>query len=367
MRNLTVALAERSYPIFIGQQTPLAAELVQQLTDRQVMMVTNTTVAGLYLAHYQHVFQSVARTVASCILPDGEQYKDHLHVQLIYDALLEQGFNRDCVLVALGGGVVGDMTGFAAACYQRGVKFIQIPTTLLSQVDSSVGGKTGINHPLGKNMIGAFKQPEAVWIDLTVLDTLPARELSAGLAEVIKYALLGDADFLEWLEQHMPALVARDYQLLAEAVYRCCAHKARIVAADETEQGERALLNLGHTFGHAIESALGYGAWLHGEAVAVGMIMAADLSREMGWLQAADVERVQRIIAAAGLPVNCPPIALGDFLDYMSHDKKVLNGQLRLILLRQLGQAMITRDYDAEAMGRVIMRHQHVESAVGTI
>lgn len=296
--------------------------------------------------------------MATCVLPDGEKYKNLENLNLIFDALLEAGFNRDCTVLALGGGVIGDMAGFASACFQRGVYFIQVPTTLLSQVDSSVGGKTGINHPLGKNMLGAFKQPEVVMADMAQLRTLPARELSAGLAEVIKYALLGDLEFLAWLEQHMDGLLAGDESLLAQAVYRSCAHKARIVANDEKEQGERALLNLGHTFGHAIESYLGYGKWLHGEAVATGMVMAADLSQRMGWISAEDLQRTKNIIQRAKLPISCPKIPLDEFLSYMAHDKKVLNGQLRLVLLQQLGQAVITKEFDVEKMKQVILENQ---------
>lgn len=362
-RTLHVELAQRRYPIFIGQHLPLEQLLAPYMSHKQVMIVTNDTIAPLYLRDYSDAMQPIAKTVAHCILPDGEAFKDFAHLHLIFDALLQNGFNRDCVVVALGGGVIGDMAGYAAASFQRGVKFIQIPTTLLSQVDSSVGGKTGINHPLGKNMIGAFKQPEAVLIDLTVLDTLPQRELSAGMAEVIKYALLGDADFLTWLEAHMPKLMTRDHPVLGEAVYRCCAHKAAIVARDETEQGERALLNLGHTFGHAIEAALGYGQWLHGEAVAVGMLMASDLSQRMGWITTQDVARVRTIIQAAGLPTRCPAIALPEFLDYMAHDKKVLNGQLRLVLLQDLGAAIMTTDYDSQAMQQSILQQQVSQDA----
>ena len=254
--------------------------------------------------------------------------------------------------------MIGDMAGFASACFQRGVYFIQVPTTLLSQVDSSVGGKTGINHPLGKNMIGAFQQPQVVLADMSQLKTLPARELSAGLAEVIKYALLGDTDFLTWLEQHIDDLVQGDEAALAEAVYRSCAHKARIVANDEKEQGERALLNLGHTFGHAIESYLGYGEWLHGEAVATGMVMAADLSQRMGWISAEDLARTKNIIQRANLPIVCPQIPLDDFLAYMAHDKKVLNGQLRLVLMQAVGQAIITKTFDVELMKQAILANQ---------
>ncbi|HAI54185.1 MAG TPA: 3-dehydroquinate synthase [Acinetobacter nosocomialis] len=359
MQTLHVELGERRYPIFIGSQLDPKQLLEPYIHGQQVMIVSNVTVAPLYLSHYQEALKSLGKTVATCILPDGEKYKDIQHLNLIFDALLEAGFNRDCTVLALGGGVIGDMAGFASACFQRGVYFVQVPTTLLSQVDSSVGGKTGINHPLGKNMLGAFQQPQVVLADMAQLNTLPERELSAGLAEVIKYALLGDADFLVWLEENMDGLVARDADLLAEAVYRSCAHKARIVANDEKEQGERALLNLGHTFGHAIESYLGYGTWLLGEAVATGMVMAADLSQRLGWISNEDVARTKKIIQRANLPISCPQIPLDDFLGYMAHDKKVLNGQLRLVLLKQLGQAVITKDFDVELMKQAILANQH--------
>ncbi|WP_180064858.1 MULTISPECIES: 3-dehydroquinate synthase [unclassified Acinetobacter] len=358
MQTLHVELGERRYPIFIGSDLNPESLLEPYIHGKQVMIVSNTTVAPLYLQHYVRAIEGLGKTVATCILPDGEKFKNSEHLNLIFDALLESGFNRDCTVLALGGGVIGDMAGFASACFQRGVYFIQVPTTLLSQVDSSVGGKTGINHPLGKNMIGAFQQPQVVLADMAQLKTLPPRELSAGLAEVIKYALLGDVEFLTWLEQHMDALVAGDATLLAEAVYRSCAHKARIVANDEKEQGERALLNLGHTFGHAIESYLGYGVWLHGEAVATGMVMAADLSQRMGWITVEDLERTKKIILRAQLPIVCPKIPLEDFLAYMSHDKKVLNGQLRLILLKSLGQAIITKEFDVELMKQAILTNQ---------
>lgn len=358
MQTLYVELGERRYSIFIGSDLDPQALLAPYIHGKQVMIVSNTTVAPLYLQRYQTAIEALDKRVATCILPDGEKYKDNQHLNLIFDALLEAGFNRDCTVLALGGGVIGDMAGFASACFQRGVYFIQVPTTLLSQVDSSVGGKTGINHPLGKNMIGAFQQPQVVLADMSQLSTLPDRELSAGLAEVIKYALLGDEKFLVWLEENMDALVARDEKLLAEAVYRSCAHKARIVANDEKEQGERALLNLGHTFGHAIESYMGYGVWLHGEAVATGMVMAADLSQRMGWISQEDLERTKKIISRAQLPIVCPKIPLDDFLAYMAHDKKVLNGQLRLVLLKQLGEAVITRDFDLELMKQAILANQ---------
>ncbi len=358
MKTLYVELGERRYPIFIGSNLNPQELLEPYIHGKQVMIVSNDTVAPLYLDRYKVALENLGKTVATCILPDGEKYKNIEHLNLIFDALLEAGFNRDCTVLALGGGVIGDMAGFASACFQRGIYFIQVPTTLLSQVDSSVGGKTGINHPLGKNMIGAFQQPQVVLADMSQLSTLLDRELSAGLAEVIKYALLGDEEFLVWLEANMEGLIARDEQLLAEAVYRSCAHKARIVANDEKEQGERALLNLGHTFGHAIESYLGYGEWLHGEAVATGMVMAADLSHRMGWISLEDLERTKKIISRAQLPIVCPKIPLDDFLAYMAHDKKVLNGQLRLVLLQQLGKAVITRDFDVELMQQAILAHQ---------
>ncbi len=358
MQTLHVELGDRRYPIFIGSDLDSQSLLEPYIHGKQVMVVTNTTVAPLYLQHYVRAIEGLGKTVATCILPDGEQYKNIEHLTLIFDALLQAGFNRDATVLALGGGVIGDMAGFASACFQRGVYFIQVPTTLLSQVDSSVGGKTGINHPLGKNMIGAFQQPQVVLADMSQLSTLPDRELSAGLAEVIKYALLGDRDFLVWLEQNVDSLVARDAKLLAEAVYRSCAHKARIVANDEKEQGERALLNLGHTFGHAIESYLGYGVWLHGEAVATGMVMAADLSQRMGWISLEDLERTKKIIQRAHLPVKCPAIPLDQFLAYMAHDKKVLNGQLRLVLMKSLGQAIISKEFDVELMKLAILANQ---------
>jgi 3-dehydroquinate synthase len=358
MQTLYVELGERRYPIFIGSDLEPKALLEPYIHGRQVMIVSNETVAPLYLDRYVTAIEALGKTVATCILPDGEKYKNIEHLNLIFDALLTSGFNRDCTVLALGGGVIGDMAGFASACFQRGVYFIQVPTTLLSQVDSSVGGKTGINHPLGKNMIGAFQQPQVVLADMSQLKTLSSRELSAGLAEVIKYALLGDAEFLTWLEQHMDALVQGNEAVLAEAVYRSCAHKARIVANDEKEQGERALLNLGHTFGHAIESYLGYGEWLHGEAVATGMVMAADLSQRMGWISAEDLVRTKNIIKRANLPIVCPQIPLDDFLAYMAHDKKVLNGQLRLVLMQAVGQAIITKTFDVELMKQAILANQ---------
>ena len=359
MQTLHVELGDRRYPIFIGSDLQPQALLAPYILGQQVMIVTNTTVAALYLTHYVTAVEALGKKMATCILPDGEQYKDIQHLTLIFDALLEAGFNRDCTVLALGGGVIGDMAGFASASFQRGVYFIQVPTTLLSQVDSSVGGKTGINHPLGKNMIGAFKQPTAVLADTSVLDTLNDREFAAGLAEVIKYGLIRDLPFLDWLEQNMTGLVARDKVLLAEAIARSCQNKADVVAADELEANDlRALLNLGHTFGHAIESYLGYGEWLHGEAVATGMVMAADLSQRMGWISSEDLERTKKIISRANLPIVCPQIPLDKFLAYMAHDKKVLNGQLRLVLMKQLGQAIITKEFDLELMKQAILANQ---------
>lgn len=343
MHTLEVALGARSYPIHIGQGLLDQADLLRpHIRGRQVLIVSNTTVAPLYLERLRRTLSDCV--VAECILPDGEAYKDLAHLDLIFTALLTHRFNRDCTLVALGGGVVGDMTGFAAAAYQRGVDFIQIPTTLLSQVDSSVGGKTGVNHALGKNMIGAFKQPNVVIIDTDVLSTLPDRELRAGIAEVIKYGLIRDLPFLEWLETSMPALLAREPAALAQAIRRSCENKAAVVAADELEQNDvRALLNLGHTFGHAIETGMGYGVWLHGEAVATGMLMAADLSMRLGWISSADVRRTRDLLVRAELPVTPPVMSPDEYLEHMAVDKKVKDGQLRLVLLQQLGAAVVSK------------------------
>jgi 3-dehydroquinate synthase len=349
MQTLNVDLGERSYPIHIGQGLLAQPLLAPFIKGRQVMVVSNETVAPLYLDRL--LSQLEGFQVDSVILPDGEAFKDLQHVNRIFDALLAKRHNRTTTLIALGGGVVGDMTGFAAACYQRGVAFIQVPTTLLSQVDSSVGGKTGVNHPLGKNMIGAFHQPQVVLADTDVLATLPEPELSAGLAEVIKYGLIHDVEFLAWLEQNMAALRQRDANALAQAIYRSCAIKAEMVALDERESGVRALLNLGHTFGHAIETDQGYGEWLHGEAVGAGTMMAADLSARLGWLSQQDLDRVRTILQAAGLPL-LPPSEMSSerFLELMAVDKKVIDGNLRLVLLQQLGKAVVTADFPAERL-----------------
>ena len=348
MKTLTVDLGQRSYPIYIGPDLLRNGELLRPVTEgRQVMNVTNETVAPLYLEMLMRPL--VAGRVESVILPDGERYKTLETWNTIFDALLTARFNRDCVIVALGGGVIGDMAGFAAACYQRGVHYLQIPTTLLAQVDSSVGGKTGVNHPLGKNMIGAFYQPRCVLADTDTLSTLPDRELSAGLAEVIKYGLIRDLSFLEWLENHLEALLTRDGEALSYAIARSCQNKAEIVAADEREKGMRALLNLGHTFGHAIETGLGYGVWLHGEAVAAGIAMAADLSTRLGWLAEDQVMRIIGLLRRANLPVH-PPVELNSaqLRQLMAVDKKSQEGRLRLILLRALGEGAIA-DNVAEA------------------
>lgn len=345
MRQLTVELGERSYPILIGQGMLGGFDLTPYVHGAQVMIVTNETVAPLYLESARSCFPG--KQVDTVVLPDGEKYKDWKTLNLIFDRLLEQRHSRKTTLVALGGGVVGDMAGFAAATYQRGVPFIQIPTTLLSQVDSSVGGKTGINHPLGKNMIGAFHQPEAVLIDTDSLRTLPPREVSAGLAEVIKYGLIRDTAFLAWLEQEIPSLMDLDAAALVEAIYRSCACKAEVVALDEREGGLRAILNLGHTFGHAIETYAGYGNWLHGEAVGTGMMMAADLSLRQGMISDGDCTRTMRIIERANLPSLAPAgMTPEDFHGLMAVDKKNVDGSLRLVLLRALGDAIVTDEVD---------------------
>jgi 3-dehydroquinate synthase len=341
MKHLYVELGNRSYPIYIGSQLLGQADLyAAHIKSKQVLIVTNETVAPLYL---DKVLQSLRPyQVETVILADGEQYKTLDTLSLIFDKLLAAKFSRNATLIALGGGVIGDMGGFAAACYQRGIAFLQIPTTLLAQVDSSVGGKTGVNHPLGKNMIGAFYQPQCVLADTEVLDTLDDRQLAAGLAEVIKYGLIRDAGFFAWLEHHIDALRARDKVSLAYAIEHSCRNKADIVAEDETESGVRATLNLGHTFGHAIETGAGYGAYLHGEAVAIGICQAADLSMRKGWLMPQDVERIIALIQRAGLPVS-PPAALDAerFLELMAVDKKNLDGQIRLILLEKIGKATL--------------------------
>lgn len=354
MKTLTVDLGARSYPIHIGNGLLGNADLLSpHIHGSQVMVVSNETVAPLYLDKLLAGLSGFE--CDNVILPDGEQYKNLDTLNLVFDALLQKHYTRKCTLVALGGGVVGDITGFAAASYQRGVNFIQVPTTLLAQVDSSVGGKTGVNHPLGKNMIGAFHQPQCVLADTETLNTLEDRELSAGLAEVIKYGLINDAEFLEWLEQNIAALMNRDADSLAYAIERSCADKAMIVAADELEAGQRALLNLGHTFGHAIETGMGYGEWLHGEAVGCGMAMAAEFSARLGWINPDDVTRVTRLLEQAKLP-TAPPASMSadQFLDIMAVDKKNLDNKLRLVLMKDIGKSIITDDFDQDVLVKML-------------
>jgi len=350
MKTLNVNLGQRSYPIYIGPNLSGEPEYYDRhVHSSQVMVVTNQTVAPLYL---DRVLANLPeRQIATVILPDGESYKTMASAMQIFDGLLSRKFSRNATLIALGGGVIGDLAGFAAACYQRGIPFMQIPTTLLAQVDSSVGGKTAVNHPLGKNMIGAFYQPQCVLADTALLNTLPDRELSAGLAEVIKYGLIRDAQFFCWLEDNIEALLKRDAEALTHAIERSCANKAEVVAADERETGERATLNLGHTFGHAIETGMGYGVFLHGEAVAIGMCQAADLSRRLGWLKDDDVSRIEHILQRCRLPTAPPPNLDADrFLELMAVDKKNVDGKLRLILLEEIGLATLPISVDVDAL-----------------
>lgn len=345
MHTLHVDLDERSYPVYIGRDLLSDHALLRQhITGSQVVLVSNDTVAPLYLDKVRSALGECS-LVTEVILPDGEQYKTLDTFSDIFDQVLAVNHNRSTSFIAVGGGVVGDITGFAAACYQRGVNFIQVPTTLLAQVDSSVGGKTAVNHPLGKNMIGAFYQPSAVLIDINTLHTLPAREFSAGLAEVVKYGLICDEPFYRWLQQQMPRLLAREEAALAEAIERSCSNKARVVAEDEREGGIRAILNLGHTFGHAIEAAQGYGRWLHGEAVATGMLLAMELSARRGRIGFEEVEDLRDLLQDMHLPV-VPPADMSamDFLGYMARDKKVVDDGLRLVLLDAIGHARVVDD-----------------------
>ncbi len=354
MERLIVDLADRSYPISIGSGLLGHPELLTHaICGRRVMVVSNETVAPLYLERVRQTLDGYQ--VDTCILPDGEAYKTLDSFNQIMTTLLEGRHGRDTTLIALGGGVIGDLVGFAAASYQRGIPFIQIPTTLLSQVDSSVGGKTGVNHPLGKNMIGAFYQPKAVVIDTDCLATLPRRELSAGMAEVIKYGIIWDADFFSWLECHMDGLMALDSGLLIQAILKCCSVKAEVVSQDETETGVRALLNLGHTFGHAIEAEQGYGNWLHGEAVSVGIVLAAQTSFRLGLLVQEQVARVRALLAAAQLPLVAPQsMDFPAFIKHMMRDKKVLSGKLRLVLPTDIGRADVFADVSEQLLQAVI-------------
>jgi 3-dehydroquinate synthase len=355
MQTLRVELGERSYAIHIGEHLLADAGLIlPHLVSPKVAIVTNTTVAALYLQQLAETLRAGGVEVVSIVIDDGERHKVSTTLNRIYDALLERRCERRTTLIGLGGGVVGDLAGFAAATYMRGIPFIQVPTTLLAQVDSSVGGKTGINHPLGKNMIGAFYQPRLVLADTEVLASLPARELSAGVAEVIKYGLISDGAFIDWLEQNMEKLLACDRDALAHAVRRCCEIKAAVVAADERETGVRALLNFGHTFGHAIESGSGYGNWLHGEAVAAGMVMAADLSRRMGLITQADADRIVALLKRARLPVAPPGIAPALLRELMGVDKKAEGGKLRFILLDAIGAASVRGDVPDALLQQVL-------------
>jgi 3-dehydroquinate synthase len=355
INTLNVELGERSYPIHIGTDVLSRIDLILPLIkQKKVVVVTNVTVAPLYLELLRSTLEKAEISIIPVILPDGEQYKTWETLNLIFDALLGARCERSTTLIALGGGVIGDMGGFAAACYQRGMPFIQIPTTLLSQVDSSVGGKTAINHPLGKNMVGAFYQPKLVLADISTLDTLPDRELKAGLAEVIKYGLIRDPAFFDWLEINLEKLLLRDKAALTYAVHRSCTNKAEVVAADEHERGERALLNLGHTFGHAIETGMGYGEWLHGEAVAAGTLIAAQLSQDLGWLSVESVQRIEKVFQRAGLPVTGPALGVARYLELMSHDKKVQDGRLRLVLLREIGQAIVSDEASEAQIAQAI-------------
>ena len=357
--SVTVDLGDRSYPIHIGSGQISRANIGQYIEGRKALIVTNTSIAPLYLQAV--VDQLQEKHIDTVILDDGEKYKNLDNLNHIYTELINQHHDRKTTLIALGGGVVGDMTGFAAACYQRGVPFIQIPTTLLAQVDSSVGGKTAVNHSLGKNMIGAFYQPQAVIIDTDTLSTLPDREFRAGMAEVIKYGLISDSGFFSWLEDNMTVLLQRDSAALAYAIKCSCENKAQIVSADETEQGVRAILNLGHTFGHAIETYLQYSDWLHGEAVAAGMVMAAQMSVLAGDISADELQRATQLISACGLP-TVPPSGMTseDFMQLMVRDKKVLDGQLRLVLLNGIGHAVVRADFQLSLLEQVLNEACHV-------
>ena len=355
MKTININLGKRSYPIYVGEGLLGNYDLFKNhIASKKLAIVTNEKIAPLYLKKITDIL-SKDKDIIPIILPDGESFKNYKTLNLIYDELLKNKANRQTTLIALGGGVIGDITGFASATFMRGVDFIQIPTTLLSQVDSSVGGKTGINHQLGKNMIGAFYQPKCVIADITLLNTLDDKQLSAGLAEVIKYGLIRDLDFFEWLENNIDGIIKRDPKLLIESVVRSCQNKAEIVEADEFESGLRAILNLGHTFGHAIETATGYGEWLHGEAIATGMVMAAHLSEQMGWLTKGESSRIKSLIINANLPINPPNISKQDFLDLMQLDKKTKGDQINLVLQQGIGKAILTADYDSKKLHNTIL------------
>ena len=358
MKTLNVSLGDRSYPIYIGTDLLSQPELLTtHIKNKEVLIVTNETIAPLYLDKVSQLL--IDYRCESVVLPDGEEFKTLEVLNQVFDKLLSSHFSRQVTIIALGGGVIGDMAGFAASCYQRGVPFIQIPTTLLSQVDSSVGGKTAVNHALGKNMIGAFYQPQCVIADTNTLNTLDDQQLASGMAEVIKYGLINDPEFFDWLEQNIDKLNARAPETLAQAIERSCIDKATVVAEDEQERGVRALLNLGHTFGHAIETGMGYGEWLHGEAVACGMVMAAELSYRMGWITEGDVERIKAIIMAAHLPISPPKeMSVDQFMSLMAVDKKVQDGVIRLVLLKGIGQSVISDDYSLDKLKETIASFQ---------
>jgi 3-dehydroquinate synthase len=358
MHTLHVDLGERSYPVYIGRDLLSDPQiLARHVLGSQVVLVSNETIAPLYVDRVRQAIGDRS-LVTEVVLPDGEQYKSLETLSIIFDRVMADRHNRTTTFIAIGGGVVGDITGFAAASYQRGVNFLQVPTTLLAQVDSSVGGKTAVNHPLGKNMIGAFYQPGAVLIDIDTLQTLPAREFSAGLAEVVKYGLICDQPFYLWLQQNVHKLLAREEGALAEAIERSCMNKAKVVAADEREGGLRAILNLGHTFGHAIETSQGYGQWLHGEAVAAGMLLALRLSAVRGWIAEEEVHQFSELLQAMQLPRHIPEgMDAREFLDLMGMDKKVVDGRLRLVLLRSLGEACIVDDATEEELTTLLDTH----------
>ncbi len=358
MRTLKVDLGDRSYPIFIGKDIFIAEYLLPYISGKQVMIVSNETVALLYIEKLKKGLNGSDKLVSETVLPDGESYKNLDTVNKIFDELMANNYDRKTTLIALGGGVVGDMTGFAAACYRRGVQFIQVPTTLLSQVDSSVGGKTGVNHPLGKNMIGAFYQPQAVIADIATLDTLEDRELKAGIAEVIKYGFIYDNDFYNWLENNLDKLLSRDYEALEYAVHKSCQIKAEVVEKDEHEHGIRALLNFGHTFGHAIETFTGYTSWLHGEAISTGMCMALTMSRLMGWIDEKTERRGVELLKRAGLPTTVPDqMVQEDFVKLMQADKKVLDGVVRLVLIKGLGKGVVVDQYSSDTFQQTLKQY----------
>jgi 3-dehydroquinate synthase len=357
MQTLSVELGDRAYPIRIGSGLLRSARAVSEASDaRDIVIVSNTVVMPLYGGALREAL-GPSRRIVEVVLPDGETHKTLGTISRILDVFVANRLARDSCVFALGGGVVGDIAGFAAAMYQRGIDFVQVPTTLLAQVDSSVGGKTGVNHPGGKNLIGAFHQPRAVIADTDTLRTLPLRELRAGLAEVIKYALICDAEFFAWLEQHADALLACEPEALTTAIRRCCEIKADIVRRDEREHGDRALLNLGHTFGHAIEAATSYGSWLHGEAVGAGLLMAASMSERAGWMSRQDVARVERLLQRTGLPTRAQDVTGARALDAMRIDKKARAGQLRFVLMRGIGQAFLTADYPQDALRETLAAH----------